>query len=58
MLPVDAVAHAWDESGKEHEVLPVGSLFGGDTTHITVGPTVSLKGKGDMASKTVTVELL
>lgn len=40
--PVDVVAHAWYEPGKEHQGLPVGSIFTGDATDIAVGATVTL----------------
>lgn len=42
-LPVDGVAHARDESGEEHERLPVWGLFTCDTAHVTVGPAIPLR---------------
>lgn len=41
--PVDVVAHARDESGQEHERLPVWRLFTRDAAHVTVGPAVTLR---------------
>ncbi len=42
-LPIDAMAHARDESGQEHERFPVWRFFTCDTAHVTVGPAVALK---------------
>ncbi len=42
-VPVDAMAHARDESGQEHERLPVWRLFTCDTAHVTVGPAITLR---------------
>ena len=40
--PIDVVAHARDESGQEHEGLPLWVLFTGDSTHVAVGSAVTL----------------
>lgn len=42
-VPIDAMAHARDESGQEHERLPVWRFFTCDTAHVTVGPAITLK---------------
>lgn len=42
VLPIDAMAHARDESGQEHERFPVWRFFTCDTAHVTVGPAVTL----------------
>lgn len=39
---IDAMAHARDESGQEHERFPVWRFFTCDTAHITVGPAITL----------------
>lgn len=41
-LPVDRMADARDESGKEHERFPVRSFFTGYPTHVAVRPRVAL----------------
>lgn len=43
VLPIDVMAHAGDESGQEHERFPVWRFFTCDTTHVTVGPAVTLR---------------
>lgn len=43
VLPIDAMAHARDESGQEHERLPVWRFFTCDTAHVTVGPAITLR---------------
>lgn len=40
--PVDVVAHAWYEPGKEHQGLPVWGILAGDATDVAVGATVTL----------------
>lgn len=45
-VPVDAMAHARDESGQEHEGLPVRTLFTGDATDVAVGAAVALRHSG------------
>lgn len=42
-LPIDAMAHARDESGQEHERFPVWRFFTCDAAHVTVGPAVTLQ---------------
>lgn len=41
--PVNVVTHARYEPSQENERLPVRFIFAGDSTHITVGATITLK---------------
>lgn len=43
--PVDVMAHARDESGQEHERVPVRRFSTRDAAHVAVGAAVALRGQ-------------
>ena len=43
--PVNVVTHARYEPSQENKRLPVRFIFAGDSTHVTVGTTITLKVK-------------